>query len=299
MVRKIFSCCLLFISCWLVIYCGPPVVVKTEKTNTYYQPFKTDLAWIVLEWNGRPNGWGSGFLVDKEKGAFYTNKHVSNVFNTLGKGSHKIFFNGKIYNVETIKTPLLVDAALVRIIDQFDFSEFPEPKKFSTEELKVGDRLLIEGFHVHPYRVREHDISEGYNFPLVPIFKDYYRLSTKNLDLEREVVFERLEAEVVGLDKKIAIQGQGIGTAQSIRNSSNSYVEIRTLKDHKFPFGGLSGTIVRNSRFETIGIFTAGPEEEFDPIAESPDGFVLLQQVYKTAYVTPIAAVDNLRQYIK
>jgi S1-C subfamily serine protease len=39
------------------------------------QNFKTDVAWIVLEWNGQPQDYGSGFLVDKDRGEFYTNKH--------------------------------------------------------------------------------------------------------------------------------------------------------------------------------------------------------------------------------
>ena len=282
------------------IACGPKIEEKlTCGSKTYSQSVKTDVAWIALEWNCRPGDWGSGFLVDKERGAFYTNKHVSNTFNSLGRGSHKVFFNGKVYNVEIVKTPPLVDAALIRITDPFNPSEFPEPAKVSTEIVAVGDKLFVEGLHVHPYRVRELDIAEGYDFPLVPIFKEYFHLGTINLDKEMEVVFERLEAKITELDKKISIQGQGTTNAQSARNASNSYVVIRTLKNHKFPFGGLSGTVVRNNKGETVGIFTAGPAEEFDPIAENPDGTVLLEQVYKTAYITPIEAVEELRKYIR
>ncbi len=288
--------------CFIFSSCGSrPDDNPIKHTPIYEQNFKSDIAWVVLEWNGKPEngGWGSGFLVNKEKGAFYTNKHVGDVFNQLGRGSHKILFNGKVYNGVVVKTDILVDVALMQITDPFDSSEFPDPAPFAEEKVKVGDRVFVEGFHVHPYRIREKDIAEGYDFPLVPIFKSYYRLGTKNLDQEQEVVFERLEAEVTGVDKKTAIQGQGTGIIQSLRNESNLYIEIKTLKDHKFSFGGLSGTVVRNNKRETIGIFTAGPEEEYDPIAQSQDGFVLLKQVYRTANITPIEAVAKLKDYLK
>ena len=89
------------------------------------QGFKTDAAWIVSEWNCSPGGYGSGFLINKEYGAFYTNKHVINEFDNYGKGSHKIYFNGKFYNAEVVKVPPLRDAAIIRITDEFDSSEFP------------------------------------------------------------------------------------------------------------------------------------------------------------------------------
>jgi hypothetical protein len=283
------------------IACAPEIdqnIRCSSDTYTYPQSFRTDVAWIVLERNCFPAGWGSGFLVDRNKGAFYTNKHVSNMFNSLGRGSHKLFFNGKVYNIALVRNPLLADAALVRITDPFNPSDFPEPSKFSEESTKIGEPVLIEGFHVHPSAIRVSDEAEGFKFPVLPVFVDNYS-KWKN-DQGLELVFERLEGRITAVDKKIGeIQGQGSGTAQSLRGQVNSYIEVRTSKDHKFSFGGLSGTVVRNAKLETIGIFTAGPEEEFDPIAERPDGVKILQQVNKTAYITPIGAVSDLMEYLK
>ena len=277
-----------------VFACGKPD--KPEMIlPTYQQDFKTDVAWIVLEWNGKPTGgWGSGFLVDRQKGLFYTNKHVSEVFNALGQGSHKMFFNGKVYNIKTLKTEPLVDAALVRITDKFDSSEFPEPARFVEDKLKVGDRVVVEGFHVHPYAVRQVDEEAGYKYPTLTIFSDYYKMPTKDITKEQEIVFERLEAQVTAIEKKIAIGGQGSGVVQNLRNTTNSYVEIKTKKDHLFSFAGLSGTVVRNEQGETVGIFTAGPEVEVDPDTgqKLPGGITIMKRVFRTAYLTPIQAVN-------
>ncbi len=279
---------------------------NNEKTPGIYpcpQGLKVDIAWIVLEWNGKPEygGYGSGFLVDKERGAFFTNKHVSDMFNALGKGSHKIFFNCKVYNVKTVQAAPLADTALVQITDPFDFSDFPDSAPFAKEKVKVGDKVVVEGYHPHPYFVRMSDKEEGYDFPLIPIFKSYYNLGTKDLEKEREVVFEKLEATVIAINQKIKVEDQGEGIVQGIREDMNLYIKIRTIKDHKFSFGGLSGTVVRNKKGETIGIFTAGPQLEYDPETktELPGGSFLAKQVFKTALLTPIESVENLRLYLK
>ena len=297
----------LILLCFIFIFsCRPGKNnANTEKNPRTYpcpQGLKTDVAWIVLEWNGKPvyGGYGSGFLIDKAKGAFFTNKHVSDMFDALGKGSHKIFFNCKVYNVKIVKTSLLADAALVQITDPVGSSGLPDPAPFAKEKVKIGDEVVIEGYHLHPYFVRMSDEEEGYEFPLIPIFKNYYNLGTKNLGKEQEIVFEKLEATVTATDQKIKVEGQGEGIAQGIREDMNLYIEIKTTKDHKFPFGGLSGTAVKNKKGEIIGIFTAGPQLEFDPETkeELPDGPVSIKRVFKTALLTPIESVENLISYL-
>lgn len=295
----IFAFCLFSASCELALSCKVDSRPSSDGSKTYLQDFKTDVAWIPLEWNGKPMGWGSGFLVDKDRGAFFTNKHVSNEFNTVGKGSHKLFFNGKVYNTELVKTPPTVDAALIKITDEFDSSEFPESASFSGEKVKVGDRVWVEGFHVHSYSIRKADGESGYNFPVIPIFRDYYRMNTRDLDNEKEVVFEKLEARVTNINKKIEIGGQGSGIVQDMRNIVNLYIEIKTSKDHLFSFGGLSGTVVRNDKGETVGIFTAGPTEESVPVHELEDGSVVSKIVFQTAYITPIGAAEKLKNYLR
>lgn len=295
----------------LVISCGNKPAEKTVVRN-YPQNFKTDIAWIVLEWNGKPYGYGSGVLVDREHGAFYTNKHVSDTFDTLGKGSHKIFFNGKVYNAKIVKTPKLVDAALIRITDPFDSSEFPETAKFSTEDLKVGDQLFMGGLHPHGYWIREADKDEGYDYPLVPIYKDYYNMGTIHLDREKEVVFEKLEGKVVELDltwaevmKRLEERtGEkfppGSFTEQA-ENRSNLFIEAKILKDHKFPFGGLSGSPARNSKGEIVGILTRQDTHRFDydeKELEEKGQTEIKKQLWDTVYIVPIKFIENLRQYL-
>ena len=296
--RKIL-CWLILILALIFVACAPELDQKVScGPSTYAQNFKTDVAWIVLEWNCRPMGWGSGFLANKEKGIFRTNKHVSDMFNSLGRGSHKVFFNGRVYNAEIVKTPLLVDAALIRITDPFDSSEFPEPAKIASEKAMVDDTFFLEGFHVHPYRIREVDMADGYDFPLVPIFRDYYKFSTMNLDKEQEVVFEKLEAKVVVLDKKINLQDADRSFVQQIRNDTNLYIEVRTLKDHRFSFGGLSGTVARNSKLEIAGIVTA-ETQRLEDVAELDHGMTLKKVVFDTIMITPIGALEDLDQYLK
>lgn len=289
--------CLILILNLSLISCGGG---KTEapKVNTYKQDFKTNVAWIVLEWNGQPGGYGSGFLIDREKGAFYTNKHVSKMFDGYGKGSHKIFFNGKVYNAEIVQTPPLVDAALVRITDKFDPSEFPEPIPVSDQPLKLGDRMLIEGFHPHPQYIRESDEAEGYKYKLVPIFRDYYNRGTRNIQKETEIVFERLEGKVTNLSVKAKLSGSDL--ANELRNETNRYIEVKTVKDHKFSFGGMSGTMVRDSSLKIAGIVTIERTRfDYDKKQLEETGFAAGKQVFDTIFITPIQPVEVLRKSLE
>lgn len=284
-------------------------------SRSYKQGLKTDVAWIVLEWNCQiqRGGYGSGFLVDKEKGAFYTNKHVSNMFNAFGRGSHKIFFNGKVYNAEVVQTPPLADAALIRTTDNFKPSEFPEPATVSYEKLKVNDKVWMGGFHPHPYYVRQSDEEEGYKFQIIPIYKDYYRASTRNLEKEKEVVFEKLEGKVVELDlawdevikrleKRSGKKFPAGNFIEEIGNRTNFFIEIKTLKDHKFPFGGLSGSPARNSKGEIVGILTRQDLFRYDYDKEELEETgmtVIRKQLWDTIYLTPIESTKELTKFLK
>src|SRR3989344_1721514 len=200
---------------------------KTEKPNTYPHPkdLRTDIAWIVIEWNGKPKygGYGSGFLADKHSGSFYTNKHVSDMF------------------------------------DSFGSSEFPDPAPVAKEKVKKGDKVFVEGFHPHHYFFRESNrIEGGYNEKLVPIFKEYYNIDTKDLVREREVVFERISGVVVETDASVFLNQSGSSgsVVNRAREMANKYFMVKTDRDHKFSFGGLSGTAVKNIKGEIVGILT-------------------------------------------
>ncbi|MEK7121911.1 MAG: serine protease [Patescibacteria group bacterium] len=300
----VLSLCIIFVSCNLFSSCNSKSDVSKQKEGcrhgSFVQDFKTDVAWIVNEWNCKPGGYGSGFLIDKERGAFYTNKHVANEFNNYGKGSHKIYFNGKFYNAEVVKVPPLRDAAIVRITDAFDPSEFPEPAPFVTEKVKMGDKVFIEGFHPHPYFIIESNKTEGYDEKTVPIWEKYYNLGTRNLDKKQEVVFEKITGKVVKLNAMIAFEDTG-DTVDKIKELSNTYIVVKVDRDHKFSFGGLSGTVVRNVEGEVVGIVTlkrANYELDKEETEKSQDGNTYLKQVYNVIGFTPIESVADLRQYL-
>lgn len=311
-----FSTLVLSAACLISIGCRSSSDTKDIGcgSRSYAQNLKTDVAWIVLEWNGQiqRGGYGSGFLVDKEKGAFYTNKHVSNMFNAFGRGSHKIFFNGKVCNAEVVQTPPLADAALIRITDNFDHSKFPDPPPISYEKLKIGDKVFMGGFHPHPYYIRQSDGEEGYKFEVIPIYKDYYRASTRNLEKEKEVVFEKLEGKVVEVDltwgevikrleKRFGQKFPAGSFVEEIGNRTNFFHEIRTLKDHKFPFGGLSGSPVRNSKGEIVGILTRQDLHRYDyneKELEEKGMTVIRKQLWDAVYLTPIDSTKELIKFL-
>ena len=320
--KKRFSLVFLILLCCVFIFSCRPGKDNTNienKTRTYPCPqgLKTDVAWIVLEWNGKPRygGYGSGFLNDKEKGIFFTNKHVSDMFNVLGKGRHKIFFNCEVYNAKIVRIDPLADAASIQITDPFNSSNFPDSAPIAKEKIKVGDKVLIEGFHPHPYAIRESNrVESGYNELLVPIYKEYYRMKVyyggrriSDLDNEMEVVFEKIEGRVIALNltwedimKKKGKDAAADGFIESLGNKINLFHEIRIFKDHKFPFGGLSGGPVRNSMGEIVGITTRQDVDryEYDEEEFKSKGFAEAKNLWDTVYITPIESVADLRQYL-
>ena len=66
--------CIISASCNLSLSCKVDSRPTGNSGKTYAQNIKTDIAWIVLEWNGQPYGYGSGFLINREEGTFYTNR---------------------------------------------------------------------------------------------------------------------------------------------------------------------------------------------------------------------------------
>lgn len=307
---NILILCVIAASCSLSLSCNVKSNVSNQKGCQYgplAQDFKTDVAWIVMEWNCKPSGYGSGFLVDRERGAFYTNKHVSNQFDAYGKGSHKIFFNGKVYNVEIVKVSPLSDAALIRITDDFDPLEFPEPAPFAQQKSKEGDDVFIGGFHPHPYSLIEANKTEGYDERLVPIYGEYYNMGTRQLDKRQEVVFESMRGKVTGIDmtwedimKRRRKYESAEGFTESLGNKINFFHEIRVFKDHKFSFGGLSGSPSRNAKGEITGITTRQNTERFEYDKEELErkGSVSAKHVWDDVYITPIEAVADLVQYL-
>lgn len=310
LLRKGWSGLFLVAGTMAVIGCQetPPKLGDQERNQTkaYPQDFKTDIAWITVEWSrGRLYGYGSGFLIDREKGAFYTNKHVSDLFDELGgRPIAKIFFNGRAYDAQVLKVAPLRDAAIVCLEGSFDFSLFPVPAPIASGEVKVKDKVWIEGFHVHPFWIREkHQSALGYQEKLVPILRSYYGLGTRFLAKEREIVFEKIEGivQVVGAKANLSPPAGEPAMVTKVRNQSNTYFKIKTNQDHHFSFGGLSGTAVRNDRGEIVGIVTVEEQRfEVDPetMVQSPDGQIYVKPVFDILLVTPIETVANLKKFL-
>jgi len=297
----VLSFCLFVISSVLFLSCSKKIETDSKKVRTYRQDFKSDVAWVVSEWNGQPGGYGSAFLVDKDLGVFYTNKHVSGLFNNYGKGSHKLFFCGRIYGVEVIKVHPLRDAALIRITDLFDSSEFPEPASFSLGKIKKGEKIYLEGFHPHPYLLILANKVGGYGQMIVPIWKDYYNLDSKDLNKKTEVVFEKIPGTVIEVSETVEFE-KSRDVIDKAREIVNTYVIVKTERDHLFSFGGLSGTVVRNGKGETVGIVTVEKdnyEEEKKDSELKKDEPKYVKKVFNLIGFTPIESVAHLKQYLQ
>ena len=257
-----------------------------EKTNdTYPQDLVTKVAYLVIENNDEPNVTASGFLVEREKGLFLTAKHFTSVLNKVGTRQFKLFFNGKVYDAELVQLPPLRDAALIRIVSNFDYNSFSEAAVFSQDKVKIGDKVFVVGFHQHHYRVRSINEKMGHPDKVVPIRRLYYHIETRDTLEEAEVVFDSLEAQVVGIETRwwLVPGNRAPNFSDSLRYRTNPYFDVFTERYHFGQFGGLSGGPVFNEKGEIVGIVTLG---------EDGDGGRILM-------MTPIWYLKDLENYIK
>jgi len=295
------KCCLLFAVCSLLLVgCRFGPANKTETAGAYGQDFKTDVAFLVLEWNGKPYILASGFLADRSKGVFYTAKHFTDEFAKLGTDECKLFFNGKVYTARLVRLPPLRDSAIIKIVSSFSAEELPEPRRLASEMPVMGDQIFVLGFHPHSFRIRTANQSEGFPDREVPLMKDYYKKIIKDPGRQSEVVFDNLEGKRVNpvpLDELLA---------KEMREYENeSYIKLKMVRDHKFSFGGLSGGAAVNSRGEVVGVITAQDpfRFEFDEngFMVEPDGTIIAvikKQFFDTLYITPIDSLRDLRVYL-
>ena len=288
--------------------CNDPIerreLNKYKAQNRYVekQDLVTQTAFLAMEVDGKlrydfqgnleEGSYASGFLISKKKGLFKTAYHFAEHLGENGFDWCRLFINGRVYRAELYRALSNRDSAVIKIIDNFSETDFPEAPVFSSRKVKVGDKIFIEGYHPHPYYIRLKDQESGKKFQIIPLLKNYYQ--TVNMDKEdyTEVVYEVLEAEVMAVDKSWADLLREIKDKNSskdnlqvtLENQIQNFFVIRTEGDHLFSFGGLSGTVIKNDRGEVVGEVTAGPA---------------LQKEERIIWVTPIESeIDEIRDLI-
>jgi len=292
--------CVVLVLTSILIACGPPAVEELniyKRENRFPCPenFKSTAAWVTFEWNGRPlefkgeqYGYGSGFLADRSKGLFYSNRHVTTSFDSLGEDGHKIFFNCRVYNAVVARVAPWVDASVFRITDSFDWSDFPAPDPITEEKIKIGDKVFVEGLHPHPYDVRQKDAARGLNYPLIPIYKDYYRFVGTGVDVYKEIVHEGFEGTVKELAVQAEVESDDPPHTRELKRQNVFYDVIEIDNEHLFSFGGLSGSAVKNKKGEVVGIVTIESKK-----------YENWKTVYQTILITPVSAIEDLQRFVK
>lgn len=277
---------------------------ESGSPETYQQDFKTDVALLLLEWNGQPQAMASGFLASKEKGLFYTARHFSDEFGRLGPDSCRLFFNGRVYQAVLRKVASLQDVALVQIIGPFNPENFPDAPPLADKTVVLGEALMVEGFHPHPFWLRDKNGKAGIADTVVRIFSSFYGLQQKNPAKETEIVFDQLPGIVMGVSKKEAIESNRrhpwAKELQTMRAEASAFIAVKVVLEHAYSFQGLSGGPVKNGRGQIVGMVSAEPRRlEFDHEGFLRGEEVMVKVVYDTIFLTPMALVPELREYVK
>ena len=222
----------------------------------------------------------------------------------LGANECKVFLAGKVFACFVDQVPALRDAVVLKTFGQFKSEELPKPYKISTTKLSVGDRVFIQGFHSHPLAITISNMLDGLKDFIVPIFKTFYELRIADLLMQKEVVFDNLEAIVVDTNAHVKIGNEEPNSTDMLRYKVNEYVKVVTIRNHKFSFGGLSGgvAIKINDKGvpEAVGIITAERPERLEynkkgQLEEKPVHEVVSDEIF----ITPIYSVKDLYDYAR
>lgn len=268
-----------FVLFLILLSCGPrPTETNVYRKNSFYpQDFKTTVAALVIEKNNRPFLQTSAFLLDKTTGLFVTAGHF---LENLRGNDWKIFFNGKVYLGKVMATTSASDLAIIGIKGDFSPIGFPDSSDLSSDSLKLGQPVVIQGVRSHPL-----------NFPLanknlLGVVREYYGLSGE----KRELVFDEIAAVVTNLAKEIPNKAID-GASKNLITVSSVYLEITAVQDHSFSFGGLSGGPVLDEQGKVVGIVTAG---NYGGYFFDFSGFKFEYRPWKVIFATPVEELHEM-----
>lgn len=289
--------------------CGPPSVENpSRKENRFPGGVNVPVVFLVNEWAGKPKILASGWLVEGSSGVIFSAKHFTDEFmgNTieLGGSECKAFIAGKVYDCVVLRVPPLRDVVVMKLKGSFDPNQLPKPYKIATEKVKVGEKLFIQGFHPHPRWVSESNKKEGFHDKFVPIMKFFYEFRLVDPLAQREIVFDSLESKVIITNEHIRINSGHNDPLGDVKYKANEYIKVKTVRNHKFSFGGLSGGVAirinKNGDKEAVGIVTA--EEavrwDYDKKGKLIDKKIRVS-VAELILITPIESVKELYEYAR
>jgi len=247
----------------------------------YAQDFTRPVIFLVAEINGVPEKASSGFLLNRDKGIFVTAKHFTDTIEDLGKDDFELFINGMMCNVSAVKVFPELDIALVGINGDFDPQKLPQPYPIADSLPQIGDTIYLEGFHSHPYLLRQYNKNRGVIGEVVPIFKDYYGIIRVDSMIEQEVVFERIPAHIFRIDTvEVFIEDSSQKKEYDFRANITDYFYARAYYNHLISLKGLSGGAVLNKKGEVVGVFVVGSRIHMNRIL-----FVPLPKIVVREYV--------------
>lgn len=289
--------------------CNPPPVENIFRKESFFPGgINVPVAFLVSEWGGKEKVLASGWLIEGGNGTLFSAKHFTDVFMNniieLGANECKVFLSSKVYSCVVVRVPPQRDAVVLKILGHFNSADLPVPYKISKTKLKTGDKVFIQGFHPHLFKITKSNLEDGFKDLIVPILATFYELRMADPTKQKEVVFDSLEATVVSLNEHITIDHQESDSSEELKLKTNEYIKVITAKNHKFSFGGLSGGVVvklnNQGVLEAVGIVTAEIPERlrYNKKGELEGGSVH-EVVSDTLFITPIGSVQDLYDYAR
>lgn len=298
-----------FLLSLLLIGCKPsPVENVYRKENRFQGGLNLPVAFLVSEWAGKPRILASGWLIEGSSGVLFSARHFSDAFVDdvveLGGSECKAFMGVRVYDCLVAQVPPLRDAVDLKLKGSFDPGQLPKPYKIATEKAKVGEKLFIQGFHPHPLEITDSNRKDGLNDKLIPILKDFYEFRMADPLVQKEIVFDNLEAKVIGINERIRINSEQHDPLGNLKFEVNEYIKVVTVRNHKFSFGGLSGGVAirlnSGGEAEAVGIVTGEKPVRFgyDKKGQVIDKTEHIA-IYDTILITPIHSVKDLYEYAR